>query len=478
MKGNKLERSVLELSKELGKIDIQTGEWLLSTIQPSGYVNKNKVICLECGHEFFSETCNIDGTIECPICGKRLKLVLTKKKHYDEAQFSAVTQEYKDWQVLRFFWVNKYRGLERIYQSVEEVEQIWFNEEHKIYLAKPLAMYPNKVRNPFRLGFWNGEKWIDNEFLIKRPSKGYYCGFDVTTLGYKAIKILSIAKFLKYRGVTRRVGAFPLDMQFDDFAFALSQPLAEVMYKSKQIKLLRALVSKNFWRQDANLSKRIMALKIALRHKYFLTHKFKVTSSYGYCNRDQTYGDWCDTINQVIDLGLDYRSPKYVCPENLLELHSSLNRKINREHEKREKISKLETERKKNEAYISARKKFFGINLIDEKNDFSIQVLKSIDDFFKEGDEMNHCIFNNGYYDVAIHPNSLILSARKGVDWNKSKEIIETVEVNLKDMMISQSRGHNNQITELHGKIMKLVMEHMDEIEECNKVNLKENKAA
>lgn len=468
MKGNKLERSVQELSKEMGGIDIETGKWLLSTLTPSAYVNKNKVTCLECGHEFTSEFCNIDGTIDCPICGKHLKLIQSRKKHYDEGQFSAVTNEYKGWQVLRFFWVNKYRGLNRMYQSVEEVEQIWFNEASKIYLAKPLVMYPNRVRNPFRLGFWNGKTWVDNELLIRRPSKDYYCGFDCSKLGYKALKVISVASFLKYRGVTRRISAYPLGVQFDEFAYALVQPLAEVMYKSKQTKLLASLSSCNFWKRDRNFSKRIMALKIALRHKYFLTHKFKTSHGNSY-RQEQTYRDWYDTIEQVIDLELDYRSPKYVCPDDLLQLHQTLNKRVTREREKREKLDKLKSERQRNESYIKARERFFGINLVDEKNDFSIQVLKSVDDFFKEGNEMNHCVFNNSYYNIDAHPHSLILSARKGIDWNKSKDIIETVEVNLKDMMIAQSRGHNNQITELHGKIIKLVMEHMDEIEECNK---------
>lgn len=470
MKGNKLERSVQELSKEMGSIDIETGKWLLSTLTPSAYVNKNKVTCLECGHEFTSEFCNIDGTIDCPICGKHLKLIQSRKKHYDEGQFSAVTNEYKGWQVLRFFWVNKYRGLNRMYQSVEEVTQIWLNETSKVYLAKPLVMYPNRVRNPFRLGFWNGKTWVDNELLIRRPSKDHYCGFDCSKLGYKALKVISIASFLKYRGVTRRIGTYPFGYQFDDFASFLTQPLAEVVYKSKQTKLLSSLIKDNFWKKDESFPKRIAALKVALRHKYFLSHHLRVSAEKN-CFRHvtPTYNDWCDTIRQVIELGLDYRSPKYVCPENLLGLHIALNNRITRKRNKEEALKKLKSERKKNEEYVKNRERFFGINLVDKENDFSIQVLKSVDDFYKEGDEMNHCVFNCGYYDVAARPNSLILSARRGVDWSKSKEIIETVEVDLREMVIAQSRGHNNQITDLHGKIMRLIMEHMGEIEECNK---------
>ena len=87
MKGNKFERSVLELSREMGGIDNKCYEWLLSTIKEVAYVSGNKVICLECGHEFTSESCNIDGTIECPVCHKKLKIEWTRKKAYDNGLF-------------------------------------------------------------------------------------------------------------------------------------------------------------------------------------------------------------------------------------------------------------------------------------------------------------------------------------------------------------------------------------------------------
>ena len=110
MKGNKFERSVLELSREMGGIDNKCYEWLLSTIKEVAYVSGNKVICLECGHEFTSESCNIDGTIECPVCHKKLKIEWTRKKAYDNGLFSAITNEYKGFQVIRYFWIQKWKN--------------------------------------------------------------------------------------------------------------------------------------------------------------------------------------------------------------------------------------------------------------------------------------------------------------------------------------------------------------------------------
>ena len=471
MKGNKLERSVLAMSEEMGGIkDKKLADWLLSTIPPVAYVNKSKnITCMECGHEFTSESCSIDGTIECPVCHKKLKIEWTQKKHYDESHFVAITHEHKGWQVLRFFYVQKYRGLNQVYQEIDETMQIWMSETARVYLAKDLVMYPNTQRNPFRKGWTDSEgKWHNEVLKIKRPSNNY-CGFNIANLGYRRLKIVSIAKFLKYRGVDRRIAEYPLNIQFDDFVSVLIKPLAEVIYKKRMLKLLTALEKRRFW-ESGEVEKKVKALKIALRHKYFETHDFTIEhKDYGWHNdKKLLFSDWIDTVEQVIVMGMDYQSPKYVCPDNLEELHHRLNVKADRKLDEQHKLEKLEEEKKKNAEYTKKRKKFFDINIVDEKNNFCIKVLQSVTDFFNEGSEMHHCVFNCGYYNMATHPDSLILSARKGKDWENATEILETVEVNLKDYIVSQARGHNNDITEYHGQIIRLVMAHMDEIERIN----------
>lgn len=474
MKGNKFEQSVLAMSNEMGSIDSKCADWLLSNITPTAYVNKGKVTCMECGHEFTSESCNIDGTIECPVCHKKLKIEWTKKKNYDVDGFYAITHEYNDFQVIRYFWVNKWKTSTCSESGcyICEVMQIWMNESgKKVYLAKPLKPYPNTVRNPFRETVYNYEtkKYEDTKLTIRRPDHGYgyYYGFNIANLGYKKLKIASLAQFLKNRGVKKSVGSFPYDYQFEDFIDMILAPLAEVMHKRGMKKLLFSLAHGKFWKQDENFSKRLQALKIALRHGYFDNHKFyeKQDNRYGHENDRVLYSDWTDLIDQIIRMGLDYRSPKYVCPEDLHELHNSLLRKENKTKREAEKLAKLKKDRNMNEQYVNARDAFFSLNLIDKENGFSIQVLKSVDDFYEEADKMHHCVYSSGYYDMSAHPDSLILSARTGEDWNNPDKRLETVEVNLKNFTVVQSRAVNNGTDKLHNKILSLVLKNMDVIQ-------------
>lgn len=122
-----------------------------------------------------------------------------------------------------------------------------------------------------------------------------------------------------------------------------------------------------------------------------------------------------------------------------------------------------------NNSYIEARKKFFNINLVDEKNKFSIQVLKSVDDFYEEAERMHHCVYENKYYDMERHPNSLILSARVGEDWNNPEKRLETIEINLETYTIIQSRAVNNGVDKLHNKILALILQNMDFIQRIDK---------
>lgn len=473
MKGNKFEQSVLTMSNEMGGIDSKCADWLLSNITPTAYVNKNNVICMECGHEFTSETCSIDGTIECPVCHKKLKIEWTRKKVYDESKFLAITHEYSGFQVVRYFWVNKWRNRQsgKGEHFISEVMQIWFNETgKKVYLSKPLKMYPNEARNPFREVVYNNktEKYEDAKMSIRRPGTGCgFYGFNIAELGYKKLKIVSLAQFLKHRGVKRSVGSFPYNYQFDDFIDMIMAPLAEVIHKKGQKELLFNLAHGKFWKQDGNLSKRLQALKIALRHSYFDNHKLyeKQDPRYGHENDRVLYSDWMDLINQIIRMGLDYSSPKYVCPEDLHGLHNALIRKENRTRQEADKLAKLEKDRSLNEQYINARDAFFSLNLVDKENGFSIQVLKSVEDFYEEANKMHHCVFNNGYYDMSIHPNSLIMSARTGDDWNNPDKRLETIEVNLENFTVVQSKAVHNGTDKLHNKILSLVLKNMDVIQ-------------
>ena len=85
-----------------------------------------------------------------------------------------------------------------------------------------------------------------------------------------------------------------------------------------------------------------------------------------------------------------------------------------------------------------------------------IQVLKSVGEFYEEGKEMCHCVFSNRYYDVNSKPYCLILSAK--VDGKR----METIEVDLKDYAIVQSRGKHNLNSEFPERIVSLINKNMN----------------
>ena len=215
---------------------------------------------------------------------------------------------------------------------------------------------------------------------------------------------------------------------------------------------------------------KVSAIKIAMRYRYDFTNDL-----------------WKDLIEMMIYVGKDVHNPVYVCPKNLKETHDkisvlasskrrkdlerieAIDQKRNekrrlREMEEQARREKEKAEREKNAIalYPKMRGKFFG--LVIAENDLEISVLQSVKEFMDEGNEMHHCVFGNGYYDVKLRPNWLILSA-KG-----NGKRMETIEVNLKNYTIVQCRGKYNQDSEYHEKILDLLSKNMDKIKEINKI--------
>jgi hypothetical protein len=103
--------------------------------------------------------------------------------------------------------------------------------------------------------------------------------------------------------------------------------------------------------------------------------------------------------------------------------------------------------------YSQRMQKFFDLEF--KKGNISITVLKSIEEFKEEGDELKHCVYTNEYY---LREKSIILSAR--VDGRRA----ETIELKLPEFKIEQSRGLKNQPTQHHDKIVELVKKNLEQI--------------
>ena len=120
--------------------------------------------------------------------------------------------------------------------------------------------------------------------------------------------------------------------------------------------------------------------------------------------------------------------------------------------------------------YVERWKNFFDLEF--KKGNISISVLKSIDEFKEEGDELKHCVYTNEYY---LKEKSLILSAK--VDGKRA----ETIELKLPELKIEQSRGLKNEATKHHNEIIDLVKNNLDKIRKIaikTKPRTKEKSAA
>ena len=174
--------------------------------------------------------------------------------------------------------------------------------------------------------------------------------------------------------------------------------------------------------------------------------------------RIRNFSMWYDMITNMEYIGMDVRNPKYVCTKAYKQLHDDVVARANRKREKERKIAQEEQRRKtmeRNKALVEERMGKYGDLLISNGNLHSVVII-TYDDYQEEGTAMHHCV--GGYF---TYKDSLILSIRDN-DGNR----VETVEINLKDFKIVQSRGVCNKATSHHQEIVDLVQSNMWQIQE------------
>jgi hypothetical protein len=228
------------------------------------------------------------------------------------------------------------------------------------------------------------------------------------------------------------------------FQLLLGSTIAETFFKANNIEMLKVL-SLN----EKELTKFWPSYKICMRHN------FKIDD----------WSTWFDHMKLLKYFKYDLRSPKYICSPTFIDDHNKLLKRkwkideaIRQEKIKNDKIAfeaaeKIRIAREKE--ILKKKKKFFNLKFSDGIID--IVVLSKIKDFEREGKILNHCVYKNGYYKK---PFSLILSARK----NRIR--LETIELDLNDMRIIQSRGYDNKDSKYHNDILKLMYNNINKIKE------------
>ena len=116
---------------------------------------------------------------------------------------------------------------------------------------------------------------------------------------------------------------------------------------------------------------------------------------------------WVDYIRLLERCGKDIRNAHYVCPLDLKAEHDRYQERVRviQEREKREAEQKKAQENE--EKFRELKGKFFGLSFTDGL--IVVSVLESVDDYYKEGNALHHCVGQCEYY---LKPKSLVFSAR------------------------------------------------------------------
>lgn len=386
---------------------------------------KGKTTCMECGHEWQSSE-NV-AHIVCPHCGTSLKVEDTRKRTNKQVEYFCKITVRKGFQVLRFFFMEAYgyKGKPTVYTCKEAVQQ-WLDETGK---TTTVALLRGAC-------FLYNDLWVYDSRLEIRPNKEMYDLYPAAI--HPRRQVLPLLKRNGFKGDFH--GCNPTKL----FRALLTDSKAETLIKCGQYALLSYCIHRPY-----TMERKWHSIKICIRNGYKI----------------EDVPTWFDHIDLLNHFKKDTHNPKYVCPTDLRAEHDKLIERHNRERERQAqerqrllelqrqeaKRKQLEQKEQDQRTYRKQKSKFFDLVISDGL--IIVKVLKSVDEFYNEGQAMHHCVFANAYY---RRPKSLILSAT--IDGKR----IETVEVSLETFEVVQSRGMYNSDTEYHDRIVALVDSNMN----------------
>lgn len=412
---NKREKLVAELSSRLSAITEAQVRWGKKHCFPhNAYRCKDEMWCSECGKMWVDVTGQKEGYIQCPYCGEKLEVKVSRKTKDNSISYLTVVTTSGDFQVLRHFYTAKYARKERdTYYFIDEVCQQWITADRKETVMA-------KAMNIGYRGWLHG-----TDMSIKQDGNIYYShSYDIDGYVYPKVKLLPILHRnglrTSFHGVTpaRLIRAILGESKY-----------AEMLLKTKQYSML------DFYMHRGGLS-HPWAVNICNRN--------------GYIIKDGSMYD--DYLHLLDYFHLDTHNAKYVCPKSLKKEHDRLMKKKSIREEKIQEKKRIAEARKWEDTYMEQKGRFFGICFGNDN--IVISVISSVAEMAEEGEKMHHCVYACGYYKKK---ESLILSAR---DMKGNR--IETVEVDLKTFKVVQSRGVCNTNTSMHNEIIELVNQNMN----------------
>ena len=408
---NKIEREVYGLSKRLRRLSPKQQEWAIKNCssEERAYYRSSRI---SHGSFYLATVCN-------------------------------------GWQVLRYFQVKvKYSHHKRTDKVFfNECMQQWMKDGKYVFLAKQRVM-----------GYITDAFCIGGDLEVRTRTQYGFLG-DPRQIGYDAVYYSRVQKKYKYI-----VNGFAEKERID----VLMRSVNITPYSETLIQQDLQLWKMCEYREILFDKEKMMAVKVANRHHY-----------------EHIGAEWFDMIDCLAYLKKDLRNPAVVCPKDLHQAHDYWVHKAQTARSKNStrmtELRKLAMEKKElrmvqereerdqqqmkeakdmNRGYVTRMRKYLGIDITD--GTIHIKPLKTIEDFYEESKNMHHCVFSNKYYDNRVHPNSLILSA------TINSQRIETIEVNLLDGKVVQSRGKYNQPSTYHDRIISLIQSKRRELVGCN----------
>ena len=411
----KTEKEVARLSALLPDITKAQAKWLRDNANPANaYTTKREMWCASCGHVMAA------GETRCPHCGRVFtNIVKSRNTTEKDKKYATIHTARKGYQIARHFvvWRESRKGKETQYQVNEAVQEWIDGNGVRTVMARSVAM------NTWYYDVWS----FGSEMSIKHDPPMYSRGYGKYNIYSYANKWESLLPMLKRNGATRTdIGTCPSTLYQKLLA---NDTFAEELLKTRQHNLLSRYCRD--YRSDIP------------------RHAVRICNRNGYIVRDADL--WCDYIDMLDRLGLDTHNAHYVCPTNLQAAHDRLAERINRHEKEIQAKEDRQKARQAEELYRQLHAKYLAIFFGND--DINISVAQTVEDIRQEGEAMHHCVFAANYYKKE---NSLILFAR-----DKQGNRIETIEIDLKNFKVAQSRGVCNSMTPQHDAIIRLCNENM-----------------
>lgn len=433
----KLQLEVWDLHQKLS-IPKEHEPFVISKHQFYYTTHYKNLVCLECNHSWKPSQAWHEEVLgaQCPSCNKKLKKISINNGNLIRIITYSVVQVIGRFQVVRYFscWKNMYKNKEPRYHFRSLFEEWMDHDKRKKVIVG-------------RTTTWTGDGFSSSDYEVRcaNPRWGQ-SEYDRFISDFNCPEAEFLPRFSKY-GLNKYKHDCDYRILIDRIQ---SSPKIETLLKARQKELLEFSLYK-----DSRHNTYWDSIKIVIRNKY------KIKDA----------GIWYDYLDLLRYFNKDLRNSVYVCPKNLHKEHNHLMNKkreiLRLEEQERNRLQIIKRQQKLQKAisdYSERMQKFFDLEF--KKGSISITVLKSIEEFKEEGEELKHCVFTNEYY---LKEKSIILSAR--VDGRRA----ETIELKLPELKIEQSRGLKNQPTQHHDKILELVKSNLEKIKKIANNNRPRN---